>query len=68
MGGKPGGKPAHAEQGVSAMSDKSPRQFAGKKPSRSVKEKRVIKKARKAAAENDRMAVFRRGEPSFDGN
>ena len=50
------------------MSDKSPRQFAGKKPpSRSVKEKRVIKKARKAAAENDRMAVFRRGEPPFDG-
>jgi hypothetical protein len=46
----------------------SPRQFTGKKPSRSVKEKRVIKKARKAAAESDRMAAFRRGEPPFGGN
>ena len=52
----------------SVMSDKSPRRSAGKKPSKSVKEKRVIKKARKAVAENDRMAVFRRGEPPFGGN
>ena len=51
------------------MSDKSPRRSAGKKPSKSVKEKRVIKKARKAVAENDRMAVFRRPvEPPFGGN
>ena len=45
------------------MSDKSPRQSASKKASKSIKEKRLIKKARKTAAENDRMAVFRRGEP-----
>jgi hypothetical protein len=45
------------------MSDKSPRQSATKKPGRSVKEKRLIKKSRKARAENDRMAVFLRGEP-----
>jgi hypothetical protein len=45
------------------MSDKSPRRSAGKKPTKSVKEKRVIKKARRAFVENNRMAVFRRGEP-----
>ena len=45
------------------MSDKSRRQSVTKKPGRSVKEKRLIKKSRKAAAENDRMTVFLRGEP-----
>ena len=45
------------------MSIKSPRQPATKKPGRSIKEKRLIKKSRKAAAENDRMTVFLRGEP-----
>jgi hypothetical protein len=45
------------------MSDKSPRQSVAKKPGRSVKEKRLIKKSRKAVAENDRMTVFLRGEP-----
>ena len=47
----------------SAMSDKSPRQSATKKSGRSIKEKRLIKKSRKAVAENDRMTVFLRGEP-----
>ena len=47
----------------SVMSDKSPRQSASKKASNPPKEKRLIKKAREAAAQNDRMAVFRRGEP-----
>jgi hypothetical protein len=45
------------------MSIKSPRQPTTKKPGRSIKEKRLIKKSRKAAAENDRMTVFLRGEP-----
>jgi len=45
------------------MSHKSPRQSVAKKPGRSVKEKRLIKKSRKAVAENDRMTVFLRGEP-----
>jgi hypothetical protein len=45
------------------MSDKSPRQSAAKKPGRSVKEKRLIKKSRKTVAENDRMTVLLRGEP-----
>jgi hypothetical protein len=45
------------------MSTKSPRQSATKKPGRSLKEKRLIKKSRKAASENDRMTVFLRGEP-----
>jgi hypothetical protein len=45
------------------MSDKSPRQSVAEKPVRSVKEKRLIKKSRKAVAENDRMMVFLRGEP-----
>jgi hypothetical protein len=45
------------------MSDKSPRQSVAKKPGRSVKEKRLIKKSRKAVAENDRMTMFLRGEP-----
>jgi len=44
------------------MSDKSPRQSTAKKPGRSVKEKRLIRKSRKAAAENERLAVFARGE------
>jgi hypothetical protein len=45
------------------MSNKSPRQSVAKKPGRSIKEKRLIKKSRKAAAENDRLTVFLRGEP-----
>ena len=45
------------------MSDKSPRQVVAKKPGRSVREKRLLKKSRKAVAENDRMTVFLRGEP-----
>ena|SRR5690242_15634176 len=45
------------------MSNKSPRQSRSKKPGKTVKEKRMIKKARRAVAENDRMAVFLRGEP-----
>jgi hypothetical protein len=48
------------------MSDKSPRQSPSKKSGKTIKEKRVIKKARKAVAENDRMAVFRRGEPGVN--
>ena len=46
------------------MSIKSPRQPVTKKPGRSIKEKRLIKKSRKAVAENDRMTVFLRGEPT----
>ena len=45
------------------MSEKSLRRSAAKKPGRSIKEKRLIKKSRKSAAENDRMSVFLRGEP-----
>jgi hypothetical protein len=45
------------------MSDKSPRQSASKKSGRSIKEKRAIKKSKKAIAETGRMAVFLRGEP-----
>lgn len=45
------------------MSTRSPRRAAAKKPGRSVKEKRLIKKSRKAVAENDRLTVFLRGEP-----
>jgi len=45
------------------MSDKSPRQSASKKSGRSIKEKRAIKKSKKAIAETDRIAVLRRGEP-----
>jgi len=50
------------------MSKKSPRQSPSKKPGKSVKEKRVIKKARKATAENERIAVFLRGEPRVPRN
>ena len=50
------------------MSDKSPRQSASKKSGRSIKEKRAIKKSRKAVAETDRMAVFLRGEPGPSRN
>jgi hypothetical protein len=46
------------------MSDKSPRQSVAKKPGRSVKEKRLLKKSRKAVAESDRIMVFLRGEPT----
>jgi hypothetical protein len=35
----------------SAMSDKSPRQSASKKSDKSIKQKRAMKKAKKAAAE-----------------
>jgi hypothetical protein len=45
------------------MSTRSPRRSAARKPGRSVKEKRLIKKSRKAVAENDRLMVFLRGEP-----
>jgi hypothetical protein len=37
------------------MSDKSPRQSPSKKSGKSIKEKRAIKKSRKAGAENDRI-------------
>ena len=50
------------------MSDKSRRQHESKKPGKSVKEKRMIKKARKVIAENDRIAVFLRGEPPVARN
>jgi hypothetical protein len=50
------------------MSDKSRRPSDSKKTGKSVKEKRVLKKARKAVAENDRMAVFVRGEPRVTRN
>ena len=40
------------------MSNKSPRQSLTKRPGRSIKEKRLIKKSRKSAAENDRMTLF----------
>ena len=50
------------------MPDKSRRQPTSKKPGKSVKEKRVMKKARKVIAENDRMAVFLRGEPPVARN
>ena len=45
------------------MSAKSPRQSMAQKAGRSIKEKRLIKKSRKAVAENDRITVFLRGEP-----
>jgi hypothetical protein len=35
------------------MSDKSPRQSPSKKSGKSIKEKRAIKKSRKASTEND---------------
>jgi hypothetical protein len=50
------------------MSDKSRRRSESKKTGKSVKEKRVMKKARRAVAENDRMAVFVRGEPRVARN
>jgi hypothetical protein len=45
------------------MSDKSPRQSPSKKSGKSIKEKRAIKKAGKATAENDRIGVFLRNGP-----
>jgi hypothetical protein len=51
----------------SAVSNKSPRQSAAKKPGKSIKEKRLIKKSRKATAENERVAAFLRGEPRAAG-
>jgi hypothetical protein len=50
------------------MSDKSPRQSASKSSGKTIKEKRAIKKSKKAAEENARMAVFLRGEPRADRN
>ena len=47
----------------SVMSDKSPRQSPSKKSGKSIKEKRAIKKAGKATAENDRIGVFLRSGP-----
>jgi hypothetical protein len=40
------------------MADKSPRQSASKKSEKSLKEKRAIKKAKKAGTGNDPIAVF----------
>jgi hypothetical protein len=48
------------------MSDKSPRQSPSKKSGKSIKEKRAIKRSRKAATENDRIGVFLRGGPTAD--
>ena len=45
------------------MSIKSPRQPVTKMPGRPIKEKGLIKKSRKAAAENDRMTLFVGGVP-----
>jgi len=45
------------------MSTTSSRRSTTKKPGRSIKEKRLVKKSRKAVAENTRMTVFLRGEP-----
>ena len=45
------------------MSDKSPRRSVAKKTGLSIKEKRLVKKSRRAVAESDRMTVFLRGEP-----
>ena len=50
------------------MPDKSRRQPTSKKPGKSVKKKLIMKNARKAIAENDRMAVFLRGEPRVARN
>jgi hypothetical protein len=48
------------------MSDKSPRQTASRRSDKSIKQKRAIKKSRKAVAENDRIAAFLRGGPPTD--
>ena len=48
------------------MSDKSPRQSASRKSDKSIKQKRAIKKSKKAVAENDRIAAFLRGGPGAD--
>ena len=45
------------------MSDKSPRRSMAKKTGLSIKEKRLVKKSRKAVADSDRMTVLLRGEP-----
>jgi hypothetical protein len=51
------------------MSDKSPRQSASKSSGKSIKEKRALKKSRKAAAgENTQAADFLRGEPRAGRN
>jgi hypothetical protein len=47
------------------MSDKSPRQSVTKKPGRSIKEKCLIKKSRKAVAENDRITDSSAVNPSL---
>jgi len=48
------------------MSDKSPRQSPSRKSGKSIKEKRAIKKSRKATAENDRIRVFLQSGPTAD--
>jgi hypothetical protein len=48
------------------MSDKSPRQSASRKSDKSIKQKRAIKKSRKAIAENDRIGAFLRAGPGAD--
>ena len=48
------------------MSEKSPRQSPSKKSGKSIKEKRAIKKSRKATVENDRIGVFLRSGPAAD--
>ncbi len=45
------------------MSDKSPRQSPSKKPGKSIKEKRAIKKLKKAATETSPLKAFLRDEP-----
>ena len=48
------------------MSDKSPRQSASKKSDKSIKEKRAIKKSRKAAGENGQTMPSPRGGTRSD--
>ena len=45
------------------MSDKSPRQSTIKKPGKSIKEKRAIKKSKKTTREDAPLAVFLHGQP-----
>ena len=44
------------------MSDKSPRQSASKKSDKSIKEKRAIKKVKKAAGENGQSTATQQGK------
>jgi hypothetical protein len=45
------------------MSDKSPRESTSKKPGKSIKEKRAIKKSKRSAGENTQMEDILRGKP-----